>query len=73
MIERRGYDEQIPATALTMGISSILAAKKIIFLVFGEHKRFALEKLLEGKVTTEYPVIALIEHSDVTVITDISM
>ena len=54
-----------------MGISSILAAKKIILLVFGEHKRFALEKLMEGNVTTEYPVTALINHSDVTVITDI--
>ena len=54
-----------------MGISSILTAKKIILLVFGEHKRFALEKLMEGKVTIDYPVTALINHSDVTVITDI--
>lgn len=66
-----GDDEKIPTTALSMGISSVLAAKKIILLVFGDHKRFALEKLMEGKVTTEYPVTALIEHSDVTVITDI--
>lgn len=66
-----GNDEKIPTTALTMGISSVLAAKKIILLVFGEHKRFAIEKLLEGKATTEYPVTALIKHSDVTVITDI--
>ena len=67
-----GIDEQIPTTALTMGVSSVLTAKKIILLVFGEQKRFALEKLLEGKVTTEYPVTALIKHSDVTIITDIS-
>ncbi|MCZ2258556.1 glucosamine-6-phosphate deaminase [Sporosarcina sp. G11-34] len=64
-------DKQIPDTALTMGIASVLAAKKIILLVFGEKKRFALKKLMEGKTTTEYPVTALIKHSDVTVITDI--
>lgn len=64
-------EEQIPTTALTMGISSVLAAKKIILLVFGEHKRFALEKLMEGKVSTDYPVTALINHSNVTVITDL--
>jgi len=64
-------DKQIPDTALTMGIGSVLAAKKIILLVFGEKKRFALEKLMEGKTTTEYPVTSLIKHNDVTVITDI--
>ena len=66
-----GNDETIPRTALTMGIASVLAAKKIILIAFGERKRFALEKLMEGKVTVEYPVTALIGHSDVTVITDL--
>ncbi|MFC5589101.1 glucosamine-6-phosphate deaminase [Sporosarcina soli] len=64
-------DETIPRTALTMGISSVLAAKKIILIAFGERKRFALEKLLEGKETVEYPVTALNGHGDVTVITDL--
>lgn len=64
-------EEQIPNTAITMGIASILAAKKIILIAFGEHKRFALEKLLAGEVTTDYPVTALINHRNVTVVTDI--
>lgn len=63
--------EVIPETALTMGIASILAAKKIILIAFGERKRFALEKLLAGKVNVDYPVTALIGHADVTVITDL--
>ena len=66
-----GNDEPIPATALTMGISSILAAKKIILIALGERKRFALERLLAGTVTVDYPVTALLGHADVTVITDI--
>lgn len=61
----------IPETALTMGISSILSAKKIILIAFGEKKRFALEQLTKGKETTEYPITALLGHRDVTVITDL--
>jgi glucosamine-6-phosphate deaminase len=64
-------DEPIPTTALTMGIASVLAAKTIILIALGERKRFALERLLEGKVTVDYPVTALVGHDDVTVITDI--
>jgi glucosamine-6-phosphate deaminase len=64
-------DEPIPTTALTMGIASVLAAKKIILIALGERKRFALERLLEGKVTVDYPVTALVGHDDLTVITDI--
>jgi len=66
-----GNDEPIPTTALTMGISSVLAAKKIILIALGERKRFALERLLDGEVTVDYPVTALLSHGDVTVITDI--
>lgn len=54
-----------------MGISSILAAKKITLLALGERKRFALERLLRGEVTIDYPVTALIKHNDVMIITDI--
>ena len=64
-------NETIPDKALTMGVASILPANKIILVVFGEHKRFALEKLMEGKITTDYPVTALLNHNDVTVITDV--
>lgn len=66
-------DEKIPETALTMGISSILAAKKIVLLAFGEKKRAAIEKLSEGVITTEWPITKLLHHDDVIVITDLEM
>ena len=66
-------DETMPTTALTMGISSIMQAKKLIVAAFGEKKRAALEKLFAGEVTTEWPVTYLLEHPDVTVITDIKL
>ena len=66
-------DEKIPETALSMGISSILGAKKIVLLAFGEKKRAAIEKLLEGNVTTEWPITKLVDHKDVIVITDLEI
>lgn len=66
-------DEKIPETAISMGITSILRAKKLILLAFGEKKRAAIEKLLEGNVSTEWTITALLEHPDVTVITDLDV
>ncbi|MDW0110773.1 glucosamine-6-phosphate deaminase [Sporosarcina aquimarina] len=66
-------DETMPVTALTMGISSIMQAKKLIVAAFGEKKRAALEKLFAGEVTTEWPVTYLLDHPDVTVITDLKL
>ncbi|WP_246880455.1 glucosamine-6-phosphate deaminase [Sporosarcina sp. 6E9] len=66
-------DEKIPDTALSLGIGSILRAKKIVLLAFGERKRAALEKVLEGNVTTEWPITKLLHHDDVTIITDLEL
>lgn len=66
-------DEKIPETAISMGITSILRAKKLILLAFGEKKRAAIEKLLEGNVSTEWTITALLKHEDVIVITDLDV
>ncbi|VDH01038.1 Glucosamine-6-phosphate deaminase [Lysinibacillus sphaericus] len=66
-------DETMPVTALTMGISSIMQAKKLIVAAFGEKKRPALEKLFAGVVSTEWPVTYLLDHPDVIVITDLKL
>lgn len=66
-------DETMPVTALTMGISSIMQAKKLIVAAFGEKKRAALEKLFAGEVSTEWPVTYLLDHPNVVVITDLKL
>mgnify|MGYP002508041443 CR=1 FL=1 len=65
--------EEVPNTALTMGIQSILSAKKIVLLAFGEKKRAALEKLFEGQVDTKWPITKLLHHENVMVITDLEL
>lgn len=66
-------DEKIPETALTMGIASILSAKKLVLLAFGEKKRPALMKVLEGKVDKDWTITYLLQHNDVTIITDLDL
>lgn len=66
-------DEKIPDTALTMGIQSITNAKKLVLLAFGEKKRPAIEKLLEGEITPEWPITKLLHHDNLIVITDLDV
>ena len=53
-----------------MGIGTILKSKKILLLVSGKEKHNALQALMDGKITTKYPVTFLLLHRDVTVICD---
>lgn len=60
----------VPTKALTMGIGTILSAKKIIILANGAAKRDAVAKMLNGKLNTSCPASMLNLHPDVTVICD---
>lgn len=63
--------EEIPKTAITMGIGSILKAKKIILLASGKNKYESVNKLLkETTIYTKFPASFLRAHPDVTVIID---
>lgn len=60
----------VPTKALTMGMSSILSAKKIVLLISGKVKHNALKALLNDKITPNVPATFLKLHRDVTVICD---
>ena len=63
--------ESPPAWAITMGIGSILKAKRIVLLAFGEGKARALERALFGPITPTLPASALQLYSgELTVCTD---
>lgn len=64
-------EEEIPHTAFTMGIASIMKAKKIILLAFGEKKRPAIKALFGDTISEKWPITVLKNHPHVTVITDI--
>ncbi len=62
--------KQVPRQALTMGIGSIMQAKKIILLASGRKKAQAIVKTLEGLVSAETPASFLQLHNDVTILID---
>ena len=62
--------EDVPKYAITMGIKSIMQAKKILLIVSGEEKAEILEKSLFGPVTPLVQASILQLHPDVTVVAD---
>lgn len=62
--------KDVPTEAYTMGIGSILQAKHIILLAFGEQKADAINKMVNDKITTAVPASILQKHPNVTVILD---
>lgn len=57
--------EEVPHFALTMGIGTILEARRVRVMAFGEHKAEIVHALLTGPITPEVPASFLREHADV--------
>lgn len=61
-------EEDVPKRAITMGMVSIMQAKKILLIANGKAKREILEKAFYGPITPEIPASVLQLHPDITVI-----
>ena len=61
---------QVPKRSITMGLASIMRAKKIIVIATGENKAEAVYGMLKGPKTTDCPASILQDHPDVTVLLD---
>lgn len=62
--------EDVPRQAYSMGIQTIMKAKKILVIVSGEDKAEALKNSLFGPVTPHVPGSILQMHPDVTIVAD---
>ncbi|WP_434329435.1 glucosamine-6-phosphate deaminase [Mycoplasma capricolum subsp. capricolum] len=62
--------DKVPTKAISMGLKSIMNAKKILLLATGINKSEAVYHLIEGEITTSWPCSILQQHNDVTVIID---
>lgn len=69
---KRYFDkvEDVPTTAVSMGIASIMKGKKIILMAFGEAKADAIKATIDGEKTIDVPASVLQNHADVTIIVD---
>ena len=63
-------ENDVPRQAYTMGIGSIMKAKKIVVVVSGEDKAEILKKVVCGPITPEVPASVLQLHPDVTIVAD---
>ena len=62
--------DDVPRQAYTMGIGTIMSAKKILVVVSGADKAEIVKKAFTGPVTPHVPASILQMHPDVTVICD---
>ena len=62
--------EPVPRHALTIGIATILSARRIVLVAFGSAKAHAVARTVEGPLTAMVPASALQLHPDTTVIVD---
>ena len=63
-------EEDVPHQAYSMGIGSIMKAKKILLIACGEDKADAMAKTINGPITPEVPASILQLHNDVVIIAD---
>jgi glucosamine-6-phosphate deaminase len=61
---------KVPRLAITMGISTIMKAKRIMLMAWGQIKAPVIQKAVEGQVTEQIPASLLQQHNDVTFVTD---
>jgi len=62
--------ENVPREALTMGIQTILSAKRIILMAWGSNKAPILKKAIEGEITALIPTSYLQHHKNTTLVLD---
>lgn len=63
-------DAATPRAALTMGVQSILGARRVILMAWGQHKADVVRTAIEGEVTTRVTASFLQEHRNVVFVLD---
>ncbi len=64
--------ENVPTTAITMGVGSILAAKRIFLMAWGEGKSGIIREAIEGEIKESVPATFLQRHPNCEAILDLA-
>ena len=67
-----GGSEPVPPCSITMGVATILAARKIFLTAWGEEKAEIIQKTVEGTITDRIPATFLQTHNHVHVVCDLA-
>ena len=63
-------EENVPRRAITMGVGTILEARQIVLMAWGEGKAAVVKRMVEGEVTDTVPATYLQRHPAVQVVLD---
>jgi glucosamine-6-phosphate deaminase len=61
---------EVPRLAITMGILTIMKAKRIVLMAWGQSKSSVVQKSVEGHVTEQIPASLLQQHNDTIFVLD---
>ena len=67
-----GTIDNTPVSSITMGVSTILSAKKIYLMAWGENKEHMIKECVEGPITDTIPASYLQTHNNAQVVLDLS-
>ena len=62
--------DKVPTKAITMGIDTIMKAKRILLLAWGQHKAPIVSRTIEGNITSSVPATFLQDHPNTTFLLD---
>ena len=62
--------EEVPTKAITMGLQSIMNAKKIVLIATGKSKANAVKELIHGEISEEFPCTILQKHPNAIIYVD---
>jgi glucosamine-6-phosphate deaminase len=63
-------EENVPRRAITMGVGTILEARQVVLLAWGEGKAAVVKRMVEGEMTDSVPATYLQKHPNVQVVLD---
>ncbi|GAA5042731.1 glucosamine-6-phosphate deaminase [Marivirga lumbricoides] len=63
-------EENVPRRAITMGVGTIMQAKRLILMAWGEGKAQIIHRTVEGEVSDSVPATYLQKHTNATIVLD---
>jgi glucosamine-6-phosphate deaminase len=63
-------EARVPLEAITTGVTTILQARRIVLMAFGEHKAAVVARTVEGGVSDDVPATYLQEHGNCLMVLD---
>ena len=62
--------DNVPRWAITMGVKTVMSAKRIVLLAWGNKKADIIKKTIEGEMTSDVPATYLQQHHNTTFVLD---